>query len=364
MKVIARSLLRLSLLLIVGAPLAGCSMLQASDKSIIQQAQGFDQGIKPAEIKDAQVNAYLQRIGDRIIAAAKQSDAAHWGPASHFNEKEPEDWMFTGVQWHLVNSKTLNAFTTGGQHVYIYNELFQLCHNEDELAAVMSHEFGHIYCRHVQKGTSRQYGALAAAALGAGAGYLYGGSEKGAQYASGGAALGMLAGNFAGMKFSRDDEAQADEVGFHFYCLAGWDPNHFGDFFQSMIEKGYDKGSEITSDHPSLASRLKIAQQRAKAMPDLPPAAQLSKPPIASAGQFKQYQQAAVASAKNTPDDTSLAQSQKLLAAIPRSCLTPVDPPDQKAAREELMRDIQQKQDQPAAGATTQPARKKRAAAQ
>src|SRR4051794_18775839 len=90
--------------------MGGCSMLQTSDKAVLEQAQGFDQGIKPAEIKDAQIIAYMNRIGDRIIAAARQSDKDHWGPPAHFNEKEAEDWMFTGVLWHLVNSKTLNAF--------------------------------------------------------------------------------------------------------------------------------------------------------------------------------------------------------------------------------------------------------------
>ena len=320
----------------------GCSPV--SDKSIIQQAQGFDQGIKPAEIKDPDVNTYFQRIGDRIIAAARESDRAHWGPPTHFNKDEKDDWMFKGIQFHLVNSKTLNAFTTGGEHVYIYNELFQLCHGEDELAAVMSHEFGHIYSRHVQKGTTRQYGIMAAA-LGLGAvGYVAGGKEHGADYGQKAAALGMVAGNFAGMRFTRKDEAEADECGFHFYCLAGWDPDKFGDFFQSMIDKGYDKGSELTSDHPSLASRLKIARERAKTMPQLPPRGQLGRPSVATAAQFRRYQEEAVAAGRNTPDDKSLAKSQQLLAAIPRSCLTPTDPPDQQKARQEMLEDLKKEQ--------------------
>jgi len=49
--------------------------------------------------------------------------------------------MFKDLQVHLVNSKTLNAFTTGGNHMYIYNQLFQEARSEDELAGVMSHEY-------------------------------------------------------------------------------------------------------------------------------------------------------------------------------------------------------------------------------
>ncbi len=334
---------------------AGCSSL-VSDKSVIQNAQGFDEGIKAAEIKDPDVDAYFQRIGARIIQAARESDKAHWGPPSHFSSSEPQDWMFKGVQFHLVNSKTLNAFTTGGQHVYIYNQLFQMCHSEDELAAVMSHEFGHIYSRHVQKGQVRNYGIMAAA-LGLGAvGYVAGGKEKGADYGQKAAALGLVAGNFAGMGFTRSDEAQADECGFHFYCLAGWDPDHFGDFFQTMIDKGLDKGSALTSDHPTLASRLQIARERARTMPQLPPRQQLRKPPVASTAEFRRYQQAAARASSTTPDDTTLAKSQKLLAAIPRSCLAPVEPPDQQKAREELLQDLKKDQPQATQGTQAKPA--------
>ncbi len=336
-----------SLLLVVFAA-PGCSYLKPSDRSVVDKAEGFDQGLRPAEIKQPEVDAYFQKIGARIVAAAQQSDRDHWGPPAHFDAKEDETWMFKGIQFHLVNSKTLNAFTTGGEHVYIYNELLQMCHNEDELAAVMSHEFGHVYSRHVQKGTTRQYGMLAAA-LGVGAaGYVAGGQEHGKEYAAGGAALGMLAANFAGMKFTRTDEAEADTCGFHFYCLAGWDPNKFGDFFQTMIDKGYDKTPAMMSDHPSLASRVKIARERAKTLPDLPQAAQLRRPETASGGQFEGYKAAAQRAAASTPDDRSLAQTQKLLMAIPRSCLTPVDQPDQEKARQELMQDLKQQGGRPA----------------
>jgi predicted Zn-dependent protease len=327
---------------------AGCSVVGlallifatgcATDRKVIDQAEGFDTGLKPAEISDREINGYFQRLGDRIVAAARQSDQAGWGPKAHFDKSEKDDWMFKGIQFHLVNSKTLNAFTTGGEHVYIYNELFQMCKDEDDLAAVMAHEFGHIYSRHVQKGTNRQMGVIAAA-LGVGAaGYAYGGKEHGGEYASAGAALGMMGGTFFNKGFTRGDEAQADECGFHFYCLAGWDPNKFGNFFQTMIDKGYDKTPAITSDHPTLASRVKIARERASTLPDLPGnIAALRKPESASVGQFTHYQEQARRAAQSTPDDQHLQQTQQLLAAVTRGCLAPdPTPPDQQAARKGL----------------------------
>src|SRR5215472_15516006 len=167
----------------------------ASDKQIIQQASAFNSGLQPAEIREAQNNTYLQQIGDRIVAVAKQFDQEGVGPKSHFKEKD-NSWMFQDLHWELVNSKTVNAFTTGGHYVYIYNALFQMCKNEDELAAVMSHEYAHIYCPHVQKGSGRTE-ALGAVSLAAeGAGYLAGGQTNGSSYASSAASLAQSGGQF------------------------------------------------------------------------------------------------------------------------------------------------------------------------
>ncbi len=166
---------------------AGCSM--PTDRSVIQQANTTNQQLSPAVITDPIVVNYFQQIGSRIIAAARELDAQHIGPKSHFASSD--QWMFSSdIRFHLVNSKTLNAFTTGGNHVYIYNSLFQLCKNEDELAAVMAHEYAHIYCRHVAQGMQRGEIATLTALAAGGAGYLAGGKEHGSEYAAIGATAG------------------------------------------------------------------------------------------------------------------------------------------------------------------------------
>src|SRR5207302_9943360 len=153
---------------------AGC----ATDRSVISKADQMHTTLEPAVMSDRQIENYLQSVGDRIIEAAKEADRAHYGPKSHFDSKQRDDWMFSrNMKFHLVNSKTLNAFTTGGEHMYIYNELFQQCKSEDELAAVMSHEYGHVYARHVQKGMNRQIG-LVGATTGAGVVGAFLGGDK------------------------------------------------------------------------------------------------------------------------------------------------------------------------------------------
>src|SRR5262245_12914041 len=110
----------------------------ANDRSVIDQAESMHGELQKAVINDPQLSNYLQQVGDRIIDAAKEADRAHVGPKSHFDKNQQDAWMFSQqMQFHFVNSKTLNAFTTGGEHMYIYNQLFQECQSEDELAAVM-----------------------------------------------------------------------------------------------------------------------------------------------------------------------------------------------------------------------------------
>src|SRR3954464_8927170 len=278
----------------------GCAV---SDRQVIDKADQAHSGLKPAVINDRELADYIQAVGDRIIDAAREADRNKVGPPAHFNDKE-RDWMFSQkMQFHFVNSKTINAFTTGGEHMYVYTELLQNCADENDLAAVMSHEFAHVYSRHVQKGTQRQYGIIGAALAAGAGGALLGGKDNAAQYgaAAGGAAMAL--GQVAGATFTRGDEAEADKYGFYFYTHAGWDPERFGHFFQVMIDKGLDKGVAFLSDHPSLASRVQTAKERAAELG--PDSERYRQSPVATAAQFRALQDRTVQVARTMPSDTT-----------------------------------------------------------
>jgi predicted Zn-dependent protease len=327
---------QLALLSLCLACFTGCAV---KDSTIIAQADQSHAGLKPAVMSDAQLANYIQSVGDRIVAAAKQADADGVGPKAHFSDQDRQ-WMFSkDMRFHFVNSKTLNAFTTGGEHMYVYTALLEKCADENDLAAVMAHEYAHVYCRHVQKGTQRQYGVIGAALAAGAAGAVYGGKEKGAEYATTAGGAAMALGQLAGTQFTRGDEAEADEYGFYFYTRAGWDPKRFGHFFQTLKDQNMDQGVEILSDHPSLESRVKVAEQRAEKLG--PDASRWQRPPVASADKFRQIQQRALALGAKMPDDKSLAQAQELLQALPRSCLTPAIQQDQIDARKRLQKDLE-----------------------
>lgn len=302
----------------------------ATDASIRQQAEEMHVELAPAVLQDAELVGYLGAIGDRIVAAARELSGQHQGPQAHFEEDSA--WMFTEDKFHVVSSDQLNAFTTGGSHMYVYAQLLVSCRTEDELAAVMAHEFAHVYSRHVHKGMDRYHTTLAAAGALGFAGYLLGGEEHGTEYLQYGAALGLVAGNFLGMGFTRDDEAEADRWGFEFYARAGWDPARFGDFFQALIDKGYDTTPEVLSDHPTLASRVAAARDRASELP--PGAAAWRRPPVAPAGRFEALKARAAAFAVAPPNQAA-ARAELLLRAVP-SCLLPQDTHAQRDAQVQL----------------------------
>ena len=318
-RVVTLSLVLMSLML------TGC----ATDKAVIGQAQSFHSGLQPAVMTDAQLNRYIQSVGDRIIAAARQYAVDH-------NEDTAREWMFSkDMRFHFVNSKTLNAFTTGGEHMYIYSALFEQSRTEDELAAVMAHEFAHIYGRHVHSGMNRQYAILGTAGVAAAAGYAYGGKDKGLEYGGLAAGGAMLAGQFVGMHYGRADETEADSLGFEFYVRAGWNPEKFGDFFQQMIDKGYDKGPEFLSGHPSLSRRVADSKERAAGLS--PQAKAWRKAPVADTAEFVRLQRRSAAVGAKMPNDETLAGTQTLLRALPRSCLTPAIQEDQKQAEKAVL---------------------------
>jgi hypothetical protein len=105
-----------------------------------------------------------------------------------------------------------------------------------------------------------------------------------------------------------------------------------------MIDKGMDKGVAFLSDHPTLASRVQTANQRARELG--PDAERWARAPVASPSEFRRLQARAQELARSMPDDKSLAQTQELLQALPRSCLTPAVQEDQVRARDDLQRKL------------------------
>jgi predicted Zn-dependent protease len=171
-----------------------------------------------------------------------------------FNERA-KDWHW---EVNVINSKTINAFCMpGGKIAFFTGILNQLSLTDDEIAMVMGHEIAHALREHARermaKSTITNYGSQIVGAI------LFG---QTGQY------LGAQAGSLLTLKFSRDDESEADLVGMELAARAGYDPRSGITLWQKMSEASRGAPPAWLSTHPSSASRILNIE---KNLPDVLP---------------------------------------------------------------------------------------------
>jgi len=161
----------------------------------------------------------------------------------------------------VVNASDINAFALPGGPMYVNRGLIETARNEAELAGALAHEMSHVALRHGTHQASKAY--LAQSGLGI-LGGLLGRSSSTAKVVN---AVGGVGLNVAFLKFSRDDEYQADLVGAQIMAKAGYDPLAMATLFEllrSTQTSNPGKVAQFLSDHPSSADReARIRQQAA-----------------------------------------------------------------------------------------------------
>ena len=121
--------------------------------------------------------------------------------------------------FYIIKDNTLNAFAAPGGHVFVFSGLIEAMDNVDELASVICHELGHVTARHISQRIEQSKKIGLATVAGILAGALIGGQLAGAIMTG-----SMAAGMQAQLSYSRNDERQADQLGFKYAKLAGFDP--------------------------------------------------------------------------------------------------------------------------------------------
>jgi predicted Zn-dependent protease len=189
------------------------------------------------QVTDPVVRAYVARIGRDLAAHAA-------------GERYP-------YTFSVANYREINAFALPGGPVWVNRGAIQTAGTESQLAAILAHEIAHIAQRHSARQLSNAivtnlglslFGALLGNAGGAGA------ANIAARYVASGAFL----------KFSRDDEQDADRVGATIMRRAGWDPHGMVELMQSIRkQEKRDPGAAETffSNHPSPADRLALLKR-------------------------------------------------------------------------------------------------------
>ena len=194
--------------LVLVSALAGCAV---STQQEVQLGNSYAAQIDTALplIRDAAVVRYINWLGDSL---AKVTDTR-------------------GLQWHfsVVDSKEVNAFAVPGGWIYINRGLIERAQTMSQVAGVVGHEIGHVTRRHSVQQMQQQQEAGIGVALTC---TLTKVCESGVAQdviTIGGSAL------FA--KFSRTDEAQADEEGVSTTIKAHIDPNGIPEMFRILLDE-------------------------------------------------------------------------------------------------------------------------------
>lgn len=240
---------RLIPLLLAASLLAGCATtisptgrrqyVGGVSQSQLDQmgAQAFAEAKAKEKIDtDPKQNAYVRCVVDALVA------------------RLPAQWRSTRWETALFVDAEPNAFALPGGKVGVNTGIFTVARNQDELAAVLGHEIGHVVSHHHDERITRQMNAqigvsLLGALLGSGYGQL--GSE--------GAGVYLL-------RNTREQEAEADVVGQRLMADAGFDPSKAVDLWQNMMAAGGARQPQWLSTHPDPENRIRTLRNDAPAL--------------------------------------------------------------------------------------------------
>ena len=216
----------------------------------VSQQQEVQMGVEYAQqinaqlpiVQDPELNRYINVLGDSIARLTSRADL---------------DWHF-----FIVDAKDVNAFAVPGGFIYINRGLIERTDRMDEVAGVLGHEIGHVVRRHTVKQMEKAQGANIGVTL---ACVLT--SVCNSQVA--GAAIN-IAGGAVFARFSRQDEAEADQEGFNNVVRAGISPVGMVTMFQKLIAERKSRPSSVEAwfrTHPLEEDRVAAIQARINQIP-------------------------------------------------------------------------------------------------
>lgn len=178
--------------------------------------------------------------------------------------------------WELVvfdDRENANAFALPGGKIGVYTGLFSVAKNQDQLAAVIGHEIGHVIARHgnerVSTGLVAQIGAEAVSSVLT--------KKDSPQYSLLMGALGLGAQYGVVLPYGRTQESEADLIGLDLMAKAGFNPEGAVDLWKNMQAASKGQPPEWASTHPSHQSRIQKLHQNMKVAKEVEAAAHRSQ---------------------------------------------------------------------------------------
>ena len=216
-------------------------------ESVVRQirAQG-------AYLEDPEVNDYLNELGRRLVLAVPDSK---------------QDFEFFAVA-----DPSINAFALPGGYVGVNTGLILLTQTESELASVLAHEITHVTQHHFTRSLAGQQRSLlyAIAALAVAIAASRAGGSSSGQAANAAIASAQAISMQSQLNYTRENEFEADRIGFQRLDAAGFDDSGMAALMQRLQKQSRFSESNIPSylrTHPITYERIAEAQARAQDKP-------------------------------------------------------------------------------------------------
>ncbi len=181
-------------------------------------------------LEDDAWQQYIQHLGEELAATSERPELP---------------WTFT-----VLDDPAVNAFALPGGFLYVTRGMLYHCENEAELAGVVGHEIGHVTARHSVNQMSKQQ----LFSLG-----LLGGTLIDEDFMQKYGGLVGVGANLLFLKYSRDDEREADDLGLRYMYKANYNPEMMDDIFRVIDRMQESSGSSLPgwlSTHPAPSDRV------------------------------------------------------------------------------------------------------------
>lgn len=182
-------------------------------------------------ISDSTVQNYIDSVGQKLARASQMPDL---------------DYHFIAV-----DHESINAFALPGGHIFITRGMLEALDSESQLAAILGHEIAHVVARDTAAAMSREIGVsilLTAVAAGVDSGGVM--------------TVADVTRQILGLRYSRQDEHEADIAGLDYMVKGGYDPTGMADTMQVLEEHAEGNVPEFFSTHPSPANRKQYISER------------------------------------------------------------------------------------------------------
>ena len=203
--------------------------------------------------RDPKVERYVSDVGNRVLAKSHLRGAS-----------ADERVRNTPVTFGVLDSPIINAMALPGGYIYVTRGMLAHLNNEDQLATVIAHEIGHVAARHAARQAWQQQigqgllmgGALLSQGLGLPAQDILN--------------LGSMAAQLVFLRYSREDELEADKLGVEYASPAGYDPREVIAFFQTLNHIQEKEGQGMPSflaTHPNPGDRVQRIKEMTATQP-------------------------------------------------------------------------------------------------